>query len=75
VEIVPFDASIDPYRRFQSLDAKRRAYARWISHAGDGKVIEIDHSRHFVMVDQPEAFNAALFREVSRVTSKTRATS
>ena len=25
-EIVPFDSTIDPYRGFPSLDAKRRAY-------------------------------------------------
>jgi pimeloyl-ACP methyl ester carboxylesterase len=74
VEIVPFDTSIDPYRGFPSLDAKRRAYARWISHAPDGKVVMIDHSRHFVMFDQPEAFNAALFHEVLRMTRETGAT-
>jgi pimeloyl-ACP methyl ester carboxylesterase len=68
VEIVPFDSSIDPYRGFASLEAKRRAYAMWIAHAHDGTVIMIDHSRHFVMFDQPEPFNAALFNEVSHMT-------
>jgi pimeloyl-ACP methyl ester carboxylesterase len=67
-EIVPFDITIDPYRGFSSLDAKRRAYATWISHARDGNVVMIDHARHFVMFDQPKAFNNALFDEISRMT-------
>jgi hypothetical protein len=70
VEMVPFDVSIDPYRGFPSLDAKRRAYTNWISHARDGKVIMIDRSRHFVVFDQPQVFNAALFHEVSRITRR-----
>lgn len=69
VEIVPFDTQIDPFRGFQTLDAKRRAYAGWVAHVRNGAVIMIDHSRHFVMFDQPEAFNAALLEEVSRISS------
>jgi pimeloyl-ACP methyl ester carboxylesterase len=66
-EIVPFDSTIDPYRGFPSLDAKRRAYTTWISHARDGKVIMIDHSRHFVMFDQPQVYTGALVDQVSRM--------
>lgn len=59
-EIIPFDRVIDPYQGFPTITAKRAAYARWVANAPQGKVVMIDRSRHFVMFDQPAAFNAAL---------------
>jgi pimeloyl-ACP methyl ester carboxylesterase len=64
-EIVPFDSTIDPYQGFASEAAKRTAYATWLAHASNGSVIMIDHSRHFVMVDQPGAFDQALFSRIA----------
>jgi pimeloyl-ACP methyl ester carboxylesterase len=58
--IVPFDAEIDPYQGYKSLDQKKAAYDLWVSHAADGNVIVINHSRHFVMFDQPKLFSQAL---------------
>ncbi|HEV8196333.1 MAG TPA: alpha/beta hydrolase [Gemmatimonadales bacterium] len=65
-EIVPFDSLIDGYQGYASASAKRSAYATWLAHARDGEVILIDHSRHFVMLDQPEAFDRALFARIER---------
>jgi pimeloyl-ACP methyl ester carboxylesterase len=60
LEIVPFDASIDPYVGYKTLDAKRKTYETWVAHAKHGGVVAIDRSRHFVMFDQPAAFNREL---------------
>lgn len=65
-EIVPFDSTMDSYQGFASATAKRSAYAAWLAHARHGSVIMIDHSRHFVMYDQPEAFDRALFATIER---------
>jgi pimeloyl-ACP methyl ester carboxylesterase len=58
--IVPFDAVIDPYRGFKTLAAKRAAYEAWVAHTPNGKLVMITPSRHFVMIDRPRAFEAAL---------------
>ena len=59
--IVPFDSTIDPFRGFASEDAKRRAYVAWLAHAPRSSVVMIAPARHFVMLDQPQAFDRALF--------------
>lgn len=64
LEIVPFDSRIDAYQGFQTLAAKRRAYARWVAHAPRGSVTMIDHARHFVMVDRPAVFDSVLFAAI-----------
>ena len=64
--IVPFDSVIDPYQGFKSLAAKWAAYTRWLSNAPRGEVIMVDHSRHFVMFDQPAAFERALDESLAR---------
>ncbi len=61
IEIVPFDGLIDPYQGYKSLAQKRAAYDRFVAHAPHGRVIMVAHSRHFMMFDQPELFNRALF--------------
>lgn len=65
-EIVPFDSVIDPYQGHASIEAKRNDYARWIAHAPHGSLVMIDHARHFVMLDQPAAFDSALFASIAR---------
>jgi pimeloyl-ACP methyl ester carboxylesterase len=63
-EIVPFDSTIDPYQGFASEAAKRAAYSTWLAHAQKSSVIMIDHSRHFVMLDQPATFDRVLFATI-----------
>ena len=58
--IIPFDPVIDPYRGFKTAAAKLHAYQVWVAHAKQGKVILIQPSRHFVMIDRPNEFEAAL---------------
>ena len=60
VAIVPFDPQIDPYVGDKTLEAKRVKYTEWVAHAKNGRVVMINHSRHFVMFDQPAEFNRAL---------------
>jgi pimeloyl-ACP methyl ester carboxylesterase len=68
VEIVPYDAYIDGYRGFRSLEAKRRAYEAFVEHAaGNSGVVMIAPARHFVMFDQPAAFDHALTLQIQRV--------
>jgi pimeloyl-ACP methyl ester carboxylesterase len=64
-EIVPFDADIDPHQGFATLAAKTAAYETFLAHALRGSLIMIDHSRHFVMIDQPAAFDRALYTTIS----------
>lgn len=66
-EIVPYSEEIDPYNGFPSLIAKRDAYLTWLAHAGDGHLVMIDHSRHFVMFDQPQAFDSALLSTIAQI--------
>jgi pimeloyl-ACP methyl ester carboxylesterase len=63
-EIVPFDAKIDPYQGFGTLEDKRRAYRSFLAHAPLGSLTMIEHSRHFVMIDQPQAFDHALYAAI-----------
>ena len=63
-EIVPFDKDIDPYQGFSSLSAKSDRYRAFLSHAPHGSLKMIDHSRHFVMIDQPKAFDRALYAAI-----------
>ncbi|HEX6533563.1 MAG TPA: alpha/beta hydrolase [Gemmatimonadaceae bacterium] len=65
-EIVPFDSTIDPYRGYASLAAKRAAYTRWVEHAPEGTVIMIDGARHFVMLDRPDEFDRVLYEAIAR---------
>jgi pimeloyl-ACP methyl ester carboxylesterase len=68
VEIVPYDRDVDAYRGFSTRAAKQRTYAAWMSRApGSVGVVMIAPSRHFVMFDQPLAFNRALSAEVERM--------
>ena len=69
-EIVPFDKDIDPYQGSASLDAKRARYSAFVSHAPRGTVVMIDHARHFVMVDQPQAFDRALYAAIDATTTR-----
>ena len=63
-EIVPFDSTIDPYVGFASKAAKTAAYEKFLAHASRTSLVMIDHSRHFVMIDQPEAFDRALYAAI-----------
>lgn len=65
VEIVPFDPDIDPHQGFASLSAKRARYESFVRHAPHGSLTMIDHSRHFVMIDQPAAFDRALYAAIA----------
>jgi|SRR5579863_1766468 len=58
--IIPYDAQIDPYQGFDAADDKLAAYRVWAAHARKGHVTLIKGSRHFVMIDQPSAFETAL---------------
>jgi pimeloyl-ACP methyl ester carboxylesterase len=70
VAIVPYDRTIDPYTGNKTLAAKRSAYEAWVAHAKDGRVVMIDHSRHFVMFDQPATFNRELLAAVAGFSSR-----
>ena len=59
-EIIPFDPQIDPYQGFKTKEQKLEAYQQWIAHAPHGTIQVITPSRHFVMIDQPKAFEEAL---------------
>ncbi len=65
-EIIPFDARIDPYRGFKTQNDKLQAYRQWVAHAPHGNVVLIPHARHFVMIDQPSAFETALEDVIAR---------
>lgn len=63
-EIVPFDEKIDPYQGFASEADKSAAYREFLNHTRHGSLTMIDHSRHFVMIDQPQAFDHALYAAI-----------
>ncbi|HEY1975263.1 MAG TPA: alpha/beta fold hydrolase [Candidatus Baltobacteraceae bacterium] len=65
--IIPFDPVIDPYGTFKTPAAKLHAYQAWVAHTKRGKVILIQPSRHFVMIDRPREFEAALESAIARV--------
>lgn len=59
----PFDATVDaqnPYVPETTLSAKQAYYSKLIAGDPKAKVVIIDNSRHFIMLDQPVAFYAAL---------------
>lgn len=64
--IVPFDSVIDPYVGFNTAAEKLHAYQRWVAHAQNGEVVMILGSRHFVMIDRPDEFEAAIERAIDR---------
>ena len=64
--IIPYDARIDPYVGFPTAADKLRAYTTWVQHAPKGSVVMIPNSRHFVMIDRPEQFEAALERAIAK---------
>jgi pimeloyl-ACP methyl ester carboxylesterase len=67
MEIVPFDSKIDPYQGFATLVEKGGAYRSFLGHAPHGSLIMIENSRHFVMIDQPGAFDRALYRAIEDI--------
>ncbi len=63
LEIAPFDASIDPRNPFSpqpTLDGKKSYYQKLLAADPKATVVTIDDARHFVMLDQPAAFFAAI---------------
>lgn len=68
--IIPFDAVIDPYQGFTSEGAKRDAYVEWLAPAPRGSVVMIPNARHFVMFDQPAAFDRALLEAIAATTKE-----
>ncbi len=59
----PFDAAIDPQNPYvpeTTSSAKQAYYSKLIAGDPKAKVVIIDDSRHFIMLDQPAAFYAAL---------------
>lgn len=62
-EIVPFDASLDPFNPqapFKTAAGKLAYYQALLANDKTATVVPIEDSRHFVMFDQPEAFYAAV---------------
>jgi pimeloyl-ACP methyl ester carboxylesterase len=62
-EIGPFDASIDPenpYNPMATLAGKQAYYQSLLAGDPSAKVVMIDDSRHFIMLDQPEKLFAAI---------------
>ena len=59
LEIAPYDGTIDS-GTFGTAQAKSAYYASLIAGDPSAKVAVIDHSRHFVMYDQPAQLDAAL---------------
>jgi pimeloyl-ACP methyl ester carboxylesterase len=63
LEIGPFDSTLDPNGRLDAISTLQKKQAYYASlFAGDptAKVIIIDDSRHFIMLDQPEKLFAAI---------------
>lgn len=58
LEIAPYDAS--PRSPIQSPQALKAYYTSLIAGAPNAQVQVIENSRHFVMYDQPQRFDAAL---------------
>lgn len=56
--IAPYDASFE--KSFSTAEAKRAYYASLVSNAPNAKTVVVEHSRHFVMNDQPQALDAAI---------------
>jgi pimeloyl-ACP methyl ester carboxylesterase len=63
LEIGPFDASVDPENPFTpmpTLAAKQTYYQGLLANDPTAKVVMIDGSRHFIMLDQPAALFSAI---------------
>jgi len=63
LEIGPFDATIDPenpYNPMATLASKQAYYQSLLAVDPSAKVVMIDDSRHFIMLDQPEKLFAAI---------------
>lgn len=63
LEIGPFDSTLDPNSQFspmQTLQQKQAYYASLFANDPTAKVVMIDDSRHFIMLDQPEKLFAAI---------------
>lgn len=63
LEIGPFDATLDPNNPFTpmpTLQQKQAYYASLFTNDPTAKVVIVDDSRHFIMLDQPEKLFAAI---------------
>jgi pimeloyl-ACP methyl ester carboxylesterase len=63
LEIGPFDATLDPlnpYNPMKTLQQKQAYYESLFAGDPTAKVVMIDDSRHFIMLDQPEKLFAAI---------------
>ena len=63
LEIAPFDASIDPnnpYTPWPTLQQKQTYYQNLLAGDPTAKLVMIDDSRHFIMLDQPAKLFAAI---------------
>jgi pimeloyl-[acyl-carrier protein] methyl ester esterase len=63
LEIGPFDAKLDPqnpYSPATTLEQKQSYYASLLVGDPTAKVVIVDNSRHFIMLDQPEKLFAAI---------------
>lgn len=67
VEIVPFDSKIDPSQGFATVAEKGGAYRAFLAHAPHRSLMMIESSRHFVMIDQPAAFDRALYAAIGEI--------
>ncbi len=59
LEIAPYDAKLEG-TMIPSANAKQAYYAGLLANAPSAKVQVVEHSRHFIMYDQPQALDAAL---------------
>ena len=59
LEIMPYDAQLESAYE-PSLGSKQSYYQALLANDQTAKVVAIDHSRHFVMYDQPEQLDSAL---------------
>ena len=63
LEIAPFDATVDPNNPFtpwSTLQQKQTYYQSLLAGDPTAKVVMIDDSRHFIMLDQPAKLFAAI---------------
>jgi pimeloyl-ACP methyl ester carboxylesterase len=67
VEIMPYDAADQKPPTNYTQDQVLQFYQHLINDAPKGSVVAIAPSRHFVMLDQPDAFYAAITRFLGSV--------
>ncbi|MBV9719390.1 MAG: alpha/beta hydrolase [Candidatus Eremiobacteraeota bacterium] len=63
LEIGPFDATVDPDNPFvpmKTLQEKQTYYQSLVAGDPTAKVVMVDDSRHFIMLDQPEKLFGAV---------------